>query len=571
MESKIVLERIPFIISVLIILFLIIKDSIKIYGKNKTIYFFLFGIIYSILRANFIGFIMHIKHNISPVLPYEVAFPLFKIFGTTPVEISGWLIVSYLGLRFSTNILKGYSIFHQIVLSSLFIASSSFAIETTAIEGDWWRWKVILGNSIFGKVPTIGIIDWAYVAFDFLFPFSMFFIAKSNIFLKIFSLLIFPLHMIFHFSTEIISEDFPTTFINLFHIIVPLILLFFSIFFKNTLVFQEVPGLKTGNQSMLFPKICTLLIIFNLVFYNLYFVFFKNHENTLQIKLFLSFLPLISFLILDKRFLRIILLISSFVLAIYFKEGIPFLILFFTFYFLFLEKKIKIISLKFPYMAIPFLILLSLSFKEGRKVQEVNKAIEEFNKAYESGLWNEAKVKLDQALSLEPRHPVGNLLMGEYYLKKENNKEKAKFYYKNSLRYYQYFREPYISLIQIYLDEKDINEAEKLFKAGYLFHKNDAAINYIGFRIYKLKGNKIEAEKFLKRARELSSIENMGKLHLYTVLELEGEEKAEKIAWDCLKERKNIEECSLFLWEYYSVKNDMNKLSELKNFMESLR
>lgn len=569
MESKIVLERIPFIISVLIILFLITKDSLKIYGKNKTIYFFLMGIIYSILRANFIGLIMHIKHNISPVLPYEVAFPLFKIFGTTPVEISGWLIVSYLGLRFSTNILKGYSIFHQIVLSSLFIASSSFAIETTAIEGDWWGWKVILGNSIFGKVPTIGIIDWAYVAFDFLFPFSMFFIAKSNIFLKVFSLLIFPLHMIFHLSTEIISKNFPTTFINLFHIIVPLILLFFSIFLKNSGDFQELLALKTKNQSMLFPKICTLLIIFNLFFYNLYFVFFKKHENILQLKLFFSLLPLLSFLILDKRFLRIILLISSFVLAIYFKEGIPFLILFFSFYFLFLEKKIKVISLKFPYMAIPFLILLLLSFKEGRKVQEVNKSIEEFNKAYESGLWNEAKEKLEKALYLEPRHPVGNFLMGDYYLKKENNKEKAKFYYKNSLRYYQYFREPYISLIQIYLEENNVDEAEKLFKNGYLFHKNDPAVNYLGFRIYKAKGNEKKGELFLKKAKELSSIENMGKLYLYTILNLKGEEEAERIAWECLKENKNIPECSMFLWEFYFVRNDTGKLKELQDFMEN--
>ncbi len=198
-------------VSVLFVLFFIIKDCLKTYGRKKTIAFFITGIIYSILRANVISFLMHIRHNIEPVLPYEINMPVVKIFGTTPVEISGWLIVSYLGLRISHFLLKDSNIFFQIVFSSLFMGSVSFGVETTAIEGGWWRWYLILGNSIFGKVPSMGIFDWSFVAFEFLFPFVLFFIIKSNIWLKIFSLLIFPLHMFFHLKLEFISNSFPIT------------------------------------------------------------------------------------------------------------------------------------------------------------------------------------------------------------------------------------------------------------------------------------------------------------------------------------------------------------------------
>lgn len=572
MEFNVFLERLPFIISVAIILYFIAKDSIKIFGKTKTFLFFLSGIIYSVLRANFIGFIMQAKHNIPPILPYEIVFPLFKIFGTTPVEIAGWLIVSYLSLRFSKNILKEYSFFHQVILSSLMIASFSFAIETTAILGDWWRWRLILGDSIFGRVPTVGIIDWAFVSFDFLFPFVLFFLFKSNILLKIISLLIFPLHMIFHLSAGVISENFPTTWINLFHIIIPFLILLFSIFLSRDALNNTYR--KCNDQKMFLPRVSTIIIIINLFLYNLYFIFFKkSHINHFEdiIGLFLPLLPLIAFFILDIKNFKIFFLIISLILSIFFKEAIPSLILIFSFYFLIIERKINVKFLKLIYLSIPFLFLLFFSFKEGVRILKINKAIEEFNDAYNKGLWAEAKEKLEGALSLEHRHPVGNFLMAEYYLKKENNPEKAKYFYQRSLNFYQYFKESYIPLIQIYLEEKNLKNAEKLFKNGYPFYKEDPVVNYLGYRIYKAKGDERKAEKFLKEASKLTSLENMGNLHLYTILNLKGEKEAERVAWGCLKERKNLEECALFLWEFYSSKNEKDKLEELQKFMENLK
>lgn len=546
MEKILIYEKIPFIIFVLFVIFLITKDSLKTFGRNKTIAFFISGIIYSILRANFIAFIMHLRHNVEPILPYEIHFPIIKIFGTTPVEISGWLIVSYLSYRISSYLLKDYTIFHKIILSGLFIACCSFAIETTAIEANWWRWRVILGNSIFGRVPTMGIIDWTFVAFEFLLPFILF-INKTPNFLKFLSLIIFPAHIFLHLKLEVISEKFPFTFNILFHILIPILILSLGFVFK----------IKSEEEG--FPKIphfCTFIIILALFSYNIYF--------KIPLEYFLSILPLAIFFFFNKKYLTYPFILFTFFLSFFSKLAIPSLILILSYLFIKLNKKIYFIFF-------PFLIFIFLGYFEGKKTIEVNKAIESFNKEYNKGNWDWAYKKLKEALEIEERHPVGNFLMAEYYLKKKNDIEKAIVYYKKSIRYYQYFKDSFISLLQLYIDNGMTKEAYKLWKKGYSFYLDDSAVLYLGSRIYNLMGNEIEEKKYLREAYKNSSIENSPRLHLYTILILKGEAAAEKKAWDCLKDKINLGECSMFLWEFYSKKKDENNLNKLKEFMNSLK
>ena len=546
MEKILIYEKIPFIIATLFVLFLIIKDSLKTFGRNKTIAFFISGIIYSILRANFISFIMHLRHNLEPILPYEIHFPIIKIFGTTPVEISGWLIVSYLSFRVSSNLLKGYTIFHKIMLSSLFISACSFAIETTAIEADWWRWRVILGNSIFGRVPTMGIIDWAFVGFEFLLPFLLFTNKTANI-LKFLSLLIFPLHILLHLKVEIISEKFPFTFNVLFHILLPILILSLGFIFK----------IKSNVES--FPKIphfCIILILSTLFFYNIYF--------KVPTEYFLSILPLSTFLFLNKKYFTFALILLFFIASLFSKLTIPSLILIFSYFFIKFNKKIYFIFS-------PFLILITIGYFEGKKTIKVNKAIESFNREYNKRNWDTAYEKLKESLEIEERHPTGNFLMAEYYLKKKNDKEMAIIYYKKSLRYYQYYRDSLIQLITLYLENRNIEDAFNLWKRGLSFHMDDPVLNYLGYKIYKEKKEQEQAEKYLKIANKNSSIENFSRLHLFTILDLKGEQEAENKAWDCLKNKINLGECSFFLWEFYNSKDSQEKLNQLKKFMESLK
>lgn len=546
MEKILIYEKIPFVIATLLVLFLIIRDSLKTFGKNKTIAFFISGIIYSILRANFISFTMHLRHNVEPTLPYEIHFPIIKILGTTPVEISGWLIVSYLSFRVSSFLLKGYTIFHKVMLSALFISACSFAIETTAIEADWWRWKVILGNSIFGRVPTMGIIDWAFVGFEFLLPFILF-INKTPNFLKFLSLLIFPAHILLHLKLEVILEKFPFTFNILFHILIPILILSLGFVFK----------IKSEEES--FPKIphfCTFIIILTLFSYNIYF--------KIPLEYFLSILPLAIFFFFNKKYLTYPFILFILFLSFFSKLAIPSLILILSYLFIKLNKKIYFIFF-------PFLILISLAYFEGKKTIKVNKAIESFNKEYNKGNWDEAYKKLKEALEIEERHPIGNFLMAEYYLKKKNDEKKAIIYYKKSLKYYQYYRDSLISLITLYLENGKLEEALNLWKRGLSFHRDDPVLNYLGYKIYKEKKDQSEAEKYLKITHKNSSIENFSRLHLYTILELKGEVAAESKAWDCLKNKINLGECSHFLWEFYNSKNNQEKLDQLKNFMESLK
>jgi len=549
MDKIYIYEKLPFIFAVLIVIYLIIKDSLKVYGKNKTIAFFVFGILYSILRVNFINLVMLKRHGI-PDLPYQVNLPLIKILGTTPVEISGWLIVSYLSLRLSNHLLKNANFLNQIVLCSLFIASISFAVETTAIEGDWWRWKVILGDSIFGKVPTIGIQDWGFVAFDFLFPFSLFFIVKSNIFLKIFSLLIFPTHFYLHIFIEQISSKILITPNIFYHILIPFLILFFGVFFN----------LKRENESSIkYPLISTIIITVTLILYNIYF--------KITPKLYLSILPLFLFVILclNKKHLNIIFGVLSLFLTILFKEATPSLILFISFCYLIFEIKNRF--LKTLYIIIPFLCLCYLGNAEGKRAYLSNKAITKFNEAYGSQRWDEAKKLLEECLKIEPRHPVGNFLMAEYYLKKEKNFDKAEYYYKKSMQFYQHFRESLIQLVQLYIEKNRIDEAYEIWKKGYPFHKDDPVILYLGYRIYWIKGDKRKSDYFINEVYKRTSIENYGRFYLASVMEIKGEDEAERKALECIKNKINVPDCLQFLWDYYNFKNDLKKLEELKKMI----
>lgn len=546
MEKILVYEKIPFIITTIFVLFLIIKDSLKTFGRNKTIAFFISGIIYSILRANFISFVMHLRHNLEPILPYQINLPIIKIFGTTPVEISGWLIVSYLSFRISSNLLKGYTIFHKVMLSALFISACSFAIETTAIEADWWRWKVILGNSIFGRVPTMGIIDWAFVSLEFLLPFVLFINKTPNI-LKFLSLLIFPTHIFLHLRLEIISEKFPFTFNILFHILLPILILSGGFIFKIKSYEESPPKI---------PYFCMILILSTLFFYNIYF--------KVPIEYFLSILPLSTFFFLNKKYFTFALILLFFITSFFSKLAIPSLILILSFLFIKLNKK-------FYFILFPFLILISLAYFEGKKTFKVNKIIESFNKEYNKGNWDTAYEKLKESLEIEERHPTGNFLMAEYYLRKKNDLKNAIFYYKKSMRYYQYFKDSFISLLQLYIDNGKIDDAYKLWKKGFSFHLDDPRVLYFGFKILSSMENEEEAKKYLWLAYKNSSIENFSRLHLYTILELKGEVEAEEKAWDCLKNKINLGECSHFLWEFYNSKNNQEKLNQLEKFMESLK
>jgi len=99
---------------------------------------------------------------------------------------------------------------------------------------------------------------------------------------------------------------------------------------------------------------------------------------------------------------------------------------------------------------------------------------------------------------------VYNLLGDNYYYLKDI--EKAKECYKKSIEWYKFFNEPNLSLTKIYIDENNLNEAERYVDIILSVKENVLAYRYKGI-IYLKKGDLELAKKYLQRAIKLGDKE----------------------------------------------------------------
>ncbi|MEM2929071.1 MAG: O-antigen ligase family protein [Nitrososphaerota archaeon] len=97
-----------------------------------------------------------------------------------------------------------------------------------------------------------------------------------------------------------------------------------------------------------------------------------------------------------------------------------------------------------------------------------------------------------------------NLMGKEYYYLKEL--EKAKDCYKKSIKWSKFYTEPILSLTKIYIDEINLNDAEKYIEIILSVKENAVAYRLKGI-IYLKKGELEHAKKYLKRSIELGDKE----------------------------------------------------------------
>ena len=100
---------------------------------------------------------------------------------------------------------------------------------------------------------------------------------------------------------------------------------------------------------------------------------------------------------------------------------------------------------------------------------------------------------------------IYKLIGDNYYILNDINKSKE--YYKKSIEWYKFFNEPILSLTKIYLDENNLNEAEKYVDIILSVKENPVAYRYKGI-IYLKKDNNEVAKKYLQKAIELGDKES---------------------------------------------------------------
>jgi hypothetical protein len=201
-----------------VVLFLLVLHSLKNRGVRSTLIYFGLAIIYGALRATVIQNL--IEKQYGSLFPYLMTFPVIKIGPVSMQELVGWGVAATVAWLIADRLLIRLRITqapHRTALIAAFcLAAICLAVETAAIEAGWWVWTIKQPQGLFGKVPLVGLLDWAFVAFDFLLPYLLF-VTPSPILPRILSLFLFPLHFYFHPKVQPFPEPLPLAPNDLLH------------------------------------------------------------------------------------------------------------------------------------------------------------------------------------------------------------------------------------------------------------------------------------------------------------------------------------------------------------------
>src|SRR5688500_13129778 len=156
-----------------IVLASLVWHSLGAMSRRRAARFWLSVVAYGVLRG--LG-VRAVTAAIGASFPYEIRGALLELAGVSAQEVAGWAVVAYLawwiGDRFSRRARRP-SLFLAVAWASLFLGAISWAIEAAAIGARWWHWTVPTVSRVFLNVPAIGIVDWFFVAIDFLLPFAV--------------------------------------------------------------------------------------------------------------------------------------------------------------------------------------------------------------------------------------------------------------------------------------------------------------------------------------------------------------------------------------------------------------
>lgn len=199
----------------------LVVHSLRTRGKRDTAFFFLFALLFGILRGNTIWWITTV--HFAGDFPYIFKSKLIGVFHDSIVADMGWILCLYIGSYLAVTVLERIPalkgrLFATVSLACLFNSTLSYAVEATAIEMGWWGWTLNVRSDLLRDVPMAGIVAWFSVGFDFLVPFFLIrYYRKPGQIWPWFSLLIFPLHMLTHLSNTRVSDALPIVPYNIWH------------------------------------------------------------------------------------------------------------------------------------------------------------------------------------------------------------------------------------------------------------------------------------------------------------------------------------------------------------------
>jgi hypothetical protein len=154
-------------------------------------------------------------------LPYHLESPLVSVAGVPLQELFGWILALGLAGYFADRLLRrvagSASAASTALVAGLGMAAVCLAVETAAVTAGWWSWS--LGHSTTGalRFPGIALLDWGFVAIDFLLPFELW-RRRAPFAQRVLSLLLFPIHLVGHALTTPVSRLVPLSGFDLVHV-----------------------------------------------------------------------------------------------------------------------------------------------------------------------------------------------------------------------------------------------------------------------------------------------------------------------------------------------------------------
>lgn len=203
----------------LCVFLLLVRHADRNLGHKRTIVYFSALFAYGLIRANWLATIA--KDELGSAFPYLINLPVIKIGGASLQEIIGWSVAATLAWLISDRLLNRLRIsagpYRTAAVGFFVLCAICLAVETAAIEADWWQWTLNQQvRPFFGRVPLVGLLDWGFVPFDFLLPFLVFAVPTSWAY-RIPAVCLFALHFRFHSELTPLPEPLPLTLNELMH------------------------------------------------------------------------------------------------------------------------------------------------------------------------------------------------------------------------------------------------------------------------------------------------------------------------------------------------------------------
>ena len=200
------------------VLLLVIDHRRANLGGRAAAAFFFASAGYGLVRSLSIGALSEAHLG---GMPYRLGVPLASVAGVSLQELIGWTasagLAAYLADRLLRRLGQPTDPYRTALVAGLGMAGICLAVETAAVAGGWWTWSLAHSPDRAIRFPPIALLDWGFVALDFLLPFELW-RRGAPLSARLAGLLCFPVHLAGHAFAAPLPGPLPLSGFDLVHV-----------------------------------------------------------------------------------------------------------------------------------------------------------------------------------------------------------------------------------------------------------------------------------------------------------------------------------------------------------------